>query len=318
MAAQKTPSKRPSATTVAEPRVVKKARYQSFRLQKRQKPAVSGSMPGAFRIFRQALGVLARNWKVFLGITIVYTVLNILLVQGLSAGTDVSDAKKTLDEAFSGSFASVATGAALFTYILGSSNTNVTPAGEGYQLLLVLLVSLTIIWALREVYAKHKIRIRDGFYQGIYPLVPFFLVLCVIALQLIPFAIGLMLFTMVSNGIAATWLETALWGLIFLVMALVSLYMVCASVFALYIVCLPDMPPVRALRSAAALVRGRRWLVLRRLLFLPFVLVIGAAVVVIPFIWFATPAAGWAFFVVSMAMLPVAHSYLYGLYRELL
>ena len=94
--------------------------------------------------------------------------------------------------------------------------------------------------------------------------------------------------------------------------------MITASVFALYIVTLPDMSPFRALRSAKELVRGRRLMIWRKLILLPFVLFLGTTVVVLPFLLFLTPLTVWIFFILSTAWFAVIHSYLYTLYRELL
>jgi hypothetical protein len=101
-------------------------------------------------------------------------------------------------------------------------------------------------------------------------------------------------------------------------LALLSLYMVTSSVFALYIVTLPNMTPMRALRSARGLVLGRRWTVLRKLLFLPIALFLLGALIMLPLIWFWAPAATWVFFALSMACLAALHSYMYALYRSLL
>ncbi len=301
----------------AEPRVIKAPKYRSFKLQKRIKPV--DSVPGGVRLLRTAISTMARHWKLFLGLIVVYTVLSVILVQGFSTGGDVSSAKKSLEDVYHGGFtASLLSGLALFTYVLGNAGKNVTPAAEGYQLVLALLMSVVFIWALREAFAGHKVGVRDAFYRGAYPLVPFFLVLCVIGLQLLPLAGGAILFGTVTSGIAATWLETALWGVIACILGLASLYMVSSSVFGLYVACLPNTAPVKALRTARNLVVGRRFLVLRRLLFLPLALLVLAAVIVVPVILVAAPAAGWVFFVLSMAGLALVHAYIYALYRSLL
>ena len=143
--------------------------------------------------------------------------------------------------------------------------------------------------------------------------------LLVIGLQLIPFLIGGFLYSaVISNGIAVDALENILSALVFLLLALASLYMVCSSVFALYVVTLPDMTPMKALRSARELVRYRRWTVLRKLLFLPITLLVIAAVIMLPIILVVTPIAEWTYFVLTMMALAVIHSYMYALYRELL
>jgi hypothetical protein len=314
---QKTGDTREAAPK-AKKRQIKPDRYTSFKLQKKIKPE-TGKVPGSFRLFGRALAVLKRNWKVFLGIVVIYGLLNVVLVQGLSAGGNLTEIKDSLDELFTGNLAQLVTGATLFIQMLSTSGNTGNPAAGAYQLILVLTVSLALIWTLRQVYAGHKVRIRDGFYRGMTPLVPFVLVLCVIGLQLIPAFIGGFLYAQVTTGdIAVTAAEHVLWAAVFFILALISLYMVCSSLFALYIASLPDMAPLAALRSARNLVRHRRWTVMRKVIFLPFALIVLAGVIVIPLIIFATPFATWTFFVLSMAVIAVVHSYMYALYRSLL
>lgn len=249
---------------------------------------------------------------------VVYIILNVLLVQGIGMNVDLADAKVTLQERFSGGLAQLTTGATLFVGLLGSSG-NLTPSAGMYQLMISLVVSLVIIWSLREVYAGHKVGVRDGFYKGLYPFVPFFLVLCVIGLQLVPLILGGVLYaTVVGNAIAVSPAELLLWGSVFFVLALFSLYLICSSLFALYITCLPDMTPMRALRSARSLVKNRRWTVLRKVIFLPVAMAVIGALIVIPLIIVAAPVAAVMFFVLSMAGIVVIHSYMYALYRSLL
>jgi len=280
---------------------------------------VTHSLSSSFRLFYRALRLLKDHWKLFLGIALVYALLTIVLVRGIGGGINLTSLKANLKLGFKGRYSGLATGTVLFSYLLGSTGSSSTASGGTYQTLLILIVSLATIWALRQVIAGKQIRVRDGFYQGIYPLIPFILVLLVVGLQLLPLTIGGWLYgTVVGNSLAVTLLEKVLWGALFLGLATISLYMLCSSVFALYIVTLPDMTPMKALRSARQLVRHRRWTVLRRILFLPFALLVLGALIVIPLVLFVTPLAVWVFFALSMLVLLVVHSYMYSLYRELL
>ncbi len=152
-----------------------------------------------------------------------------------------------------------------------------------------------------------------------YPVIPTLLVLMVILLQFVPLLIGSSLYNIVvTTGIAVNGAEKFLWAVLFFLTALLSVYMVTSSIFALFIVTLPDMTPMVALRSARQLVLHRRWSVMRKVLFLPIVLLLIGAALIIPLIIFATPIAVGAFYIFSMLCLATVHSYLYTLYRELL
>jgi len=312
MAKTPTADKKP----VKEPRTLKTGNYKSFKLQKRIKTG-DPDIPGAFKLMKGALGVMRQNWKPFLGIIVIYGLLNLLLVQSFNA-SGINQTKDNLDAMNTGRFGNLLSSTMLFVYMASSSGNVTNTTAGAYQLILTLVTSLALIWTLRHVYAGKKARVRDGFYWGMYPLIPFILVLLAAAIQLLPVVVGGFIYNLVNTGIAATGVEAIIWGVFFGLLALVSLYMLSSSIFALYIVCLPETQPMEALRSARELVRFRRWTVMRKLLFLPVFLLITGGLIIIPLIYIAAPLAGITFLITSMLGLPIIHSYIYRLYRELL
>jgi len=299
-------------------RKVKTPTYKSFKISKQIKHP-GKKLPGAFKLFKGSLRVVFSQKKLFFGIVTVYLLLTLVFVKGFGISSNLSELKSSLQGVFSGGSGSLLTGAALFSYLIGHSGNASSDVASAYQTILLIVVSLAIIWSLRQVYADKKIRIRDAFYKGMYPLVPFILVLLVIGLQLLPLLIANTLYGIViTNGLAVSFVEKAVWLLLYGLFALLSFYMVSSSVFALYIVTLPDLTPMKALRSARHLVRYRRWTVMRKFIFLPIVVLLIGAVIIIPLIVYATPLAEWAFFALTMLALAIIHSYVYNLYRELL
>ena len=278
-------------------------------------------LPNVWQLTRLAAQTLWRHKKIFFGLALVYGLLNLLLAQGLSSSTNINDLKQTLNHTFSGTghIGSLISGLGVFVVLVGSSGGGSSQTAGSYQLFLGILTSLAIIWTLRQVLADKTVRIRDAYYRGTYPLIPFILVLLVIGIQLLPLLIGSTVYaTVIAGGIAAHTVEKIGFAALFIVLALWSLYMIASSLIALYIVTLPDMTPFKALRSAKQLVAGRRWTVLRKILSLPVILLIAAAIVMIPVIVWITPLAQWVFFVLSMIGLVAVHAYMYTLYRELL
>lgn len=301
--------------TPDKPRRLKRPAYRSFTMNKRIKHPVK--LPSAFILTKMTAQLLWKNKLLFVGITLVYGILTLVFVNGFSSGTNSAVIKSILQSANGGNALTSSVG--IFAAIIGSNGSGVTTATSPYQIFLLLFVSLALIWALREVLAGNRIRIRDAYYRGMTPLIPFILILLVIALQLLPFIFGASIYAIVtSNGIAVYAVERILWGLLFGSLTLLSLYLTSSSVFALYIVTLPEMTPLKALRSARQLVKHRRWTVLRKLLFLPLLLLLSAAVVMIPVILIATAATQWLFFILTTLGLAALHGYLYMLYRELL
>jgi hypothetical protein len=260
-------------------------------------------VPSVWRLTQKSVAVIWQNPILFLGITLIYTLLSLLLVQGLSAS--MTTVKSTF-----GAFAT----------LISSSATTSGPTAGPYQFMLAVITSLAAIWVLRQVLSGGaRPRIRDSFYRGMYPLIPFILILIVMCVQLLPFVIGGRIYaTIITNDLSVRLFEKVLWLLMFLGLASWSLYMLTASAFALYIVTLPDMPPLKALRSARNLVRYRRWTVLRKILGLPLILLVISALITVPIILVLPSAAAWIFFVLSMIALVAIHVYMYTLYRELL
>lgn len=281
-------------------------------------------LPSAWFITKTAWKLLMANWKLIGGILLVYGILNVILVRGLNGGADVRTLKSQVDTAFHGSWGHLAAGFTVFGLLLTSSDSASASATSGsYQTFLLFITSLALVWTLRQLSSDappaKPLRIRNGFYSGMYPLIPAILVLLVVGLQLIPFVAGASLYsTVVQNGVATNGLEQVLFLIIFLGLACLSLYWLCSSLFALYIVTLPDMTPMKALRSARGLVRYRRLRVLRKLGFLVLVLLIGGGIIMLPVILFAAVIAQWLFFVLTVIALALIHTYLYTLYRELL
>ena len=286
-------------------------------MQPQLKPPVR--LPNVWQLTVTAARTLWLHKQLFIGIILVYGLLNLVLVQGLASSTDVSSLKGELNQIFTGHFGSLASSLSSFMVLVGSAGNSSSQTAGAYQLFLALITSLAIIWALRQLLAGQQLRIRDAYYRGMQPLIPFILVLMVVGLQLIPLLVGSSLYGLViSNGIAVHLIEKLLFVLLFAALALTTLYMLSSSLFALYIVTLPDMTPLKALRSARQLVKHRRWTVLRKILCLPVILLLVAAIIMVPIIVWLTPLAQWVFFLLTMFGLAAVHAYMYTLYRELL
>lgn len=308
-----------SKTHIKQPRQIKKPKRG--RKVKTHLKQVRPGLPNSFKLFREAVKHVLVHPRVFFGITIVYLIMTIALVKGFGVTNNAQQLKSALGQVFHGRTAIISSSATIFATLLGSVGNATSEVAGAYQTILLVIVSLALIWALRQTHSatKPKFVIRDAFYKGLYPMIPFLLVLVVIGLQLIPLILAGVFYNFVfNNGLAVHWYEQIGWGLGLSLMALGSIYMISSSVFALYIVTLPDVRPMQALRSARELVKYRRWSVIRKVVFLPVALLTAIACIVIPLILFAVWSVEWVFFVLTMLSLAMVHSYMYGLYRKLL
>lgn len=294
-------------------RLTKKQHRSKAKKQVRQlKP-----LPGSFRLTWDVLLAIRRYWRTLGGIVTVYLLLNILFASGIgniSASFDII--KEDLKTSSSDGLWRAAAG---FTSLVGSSGTSGSPTGSTLQSALFVLASLVIIWALRHLMAGQLVSVKQAYYKSMAPLIPFLLVLVVIIIQLLPVTIGAGILAAVATSVFTdTTIATIVTSILFVMLAGWSLYMVSASLFALYIVTLPDMEPRQALRSARELVSFRRLAVIRKIFFMPIFILAVMAAIIVPLILYASAIVPAVFYVLSMLSILFIHTYLYSLYRSLL
>ncbi len=276
-------------------------------------------LPAAWIIARRALTTTWNHRWLFLGIAAIYMVSTIFLIRGFSDVSNLAQLKELLHDDVLSNINSFTRNVALLAFLVTATGDTSSDAAAAYQGFLLLITSLAIIWALRQVMTGTKVSIRDSFYKGMYPLIPVILVLLVVILALLPLILGTGLYSlMLESGVISTVLEQILWITVMLIGIGLSLYFLSSSLIALYIASLPDMTPIKAFRSARELVRGRRLPVIRKMLFLPFAIAVVATPIMLSVIALWTPAAPWVFYAVTMASLVLVHAYFYTLYRELL
>ena len=279
-----------------------------------KKKASKQALPSSFSVLVDVLKLFKANWRPLGGIMLVYLILNIVFASGLSSViNNFSTVKETLaaDNSFSNALSGLGS-------LLGSGASGDSQSGSALQSVLLVIGSLAIIWALRQLLAKKEFSVKDAYYKSMFPLVPFLLVIFVIIIQLLPITLGSAIVALISSTLASSGTATFIMALALVPLFAWSVYMLSSSVFALYIVTLPDMQPRQALRSAKRLVEFRRLKVIRRLLFLPLFILLAMAVIVLPLILFIDLLVIPVFYLLSILVLLVAHAYLYNLYRGLL
>ncbi len=290
--AKSTPAKRPArAANGSRQLQVPKKRFR--RVPKKFRPSAAEFAGSFFVCCGGRLDSLKKHWKLFLGITLVYGVLNIILVRGLGVGTNLSTLKSTLDQTLNGHASKLSTGFTVFVYLLGGAGNSSSSQTAGvYQAFArdrdEFGGDLEFAPSLRE--GTHS-ACATGFTAASIRSFRSCLVLLVIGLQLLPIARRRRALParLLAMALPCKLTKRSSGPRCFFLLALASLYMICSSIFALYIVTLPDMTPMKALRSARELVRYRRFTILRKLLFLPLGLLILAALVMIPLIIWLTP-----------------------------
>src|SRR3990167_8694723 len=306
--------------SVSGPRLRRLGRKQKkFKAKKEAKERVR--LPGSFRHTWRSFKVIKRFWKPLVGITGIYLILNIIFASGISnLSTAVSDIKFNLEIGDAANLSPLSTALNGFGNLVASAGTSGSSTGSALQTALIVIVSLVLIWALRHLLAGKKIKIKQAYYSAMFPLIPFLLILVVIFIQLLPVLIGVPLASAILAAVFPSGGALASLTLIAVSVSFLgwSLYMLSSSVFSIYIVTLPDMPPRRALKSAKDLVKFRRWTLMRRLIYLPIFILVVMGLIVVPLIIYATFLVAPVFFGLGVLSLLFIHVYLYTLYRELI
>jgi hypothetical protein len=297
-------------------------KYQSFKLQKKIKINNYKPLPSAWSLWKSSLALFWKNKKVISLFLLVYVILYIIFVRGLSGGLNLSELRDALRD--EGSTTGLLTGATLFGVLVSNIGTTTSETASIYQSILLIVGSLAFIWLLRQLSGAKtgKVRIRDAFYRGMQPLVPFIIVLFVIALEFIPLSIGgFILNVVLSNSLAV---GSELFGIyvISILFVILTLYLVSGSIAALYIVTLPDMEPVRAIRASHQVLLMHRWSVIRKFVLLVIFLLAVGILIFTPLLLIVPSSWIWVneyiFLAGGLAGFAIFHIYMYNLYKSLL
>lgn len=308
--------KRKRRATPAKTRAKKKVPKDSEHLTPK---ALHHPLPSSWRLLAAVWSLFRANWRVLTGIVVVYLILNIVFASGLSnlnsAVTNIHN-NLSADTVQTHRLARAASG---FGLLVGTAGASGSASASLLQSALFVIESLAVIWALRQLSAGNSISVKEAYYHSTFPLIPFLLVLLVIFIQLMPVTFGAVLVNAVLTTAAAnvTFVVVLAW-LVFLLLAAWSVYLVCGSIFALYIVTIPDVHPRDALRAAHNLVRLRRSALIPKIVFLPIFTLVVMAILMVPLLMVTTTLVAPVFYILSMFAFLFIHSYLYSLYRSLL
>ena len=310
--------------------------HKSFKRSYREDYTRELEVPGLLSHAVGTFKILFKNWKLFLPLLLIVTIANIFLVGLMSESTYVQF-QKVLDETSQnfavGELGNFAKAGLLLvsTVTSGGLSSGLSESQQIFAVIVFLLIWLITIYLLRHRLAGHKVKIRDGFYNALTPLISTFVVLMVVFLQSIPILIVLITY---SSAVATDFLSTPFYALIYFIFAslmlILSGYLLSSSLIALIAVTAPGLYPIVALRTASDLMASRRIRFLIRLIYLVFVLAVVWVVIMMPIItldlWlksFVSWLEGWPvipFFLLLMTCFSFIYisAYLYLYYRRML
>lgn len=263
--------------------------HRSFRLTRRRDYARSLDLPGYWKFTREVHRTFWGYRTTLLGAAAVYFVLTVVLI-GMGSQDTYNQLVTTLREtganAFEGSWGALGEAGLLFASIATSGLTGtMTEAQQIYTGILLVVIWLTTVWLLRNLLAGHTVNLRDGLYNAGAPIVSTVLVGLVLIVQLLPIAIAAIGYSAAAaSGLLNDGVEAMLFWIAALLLAILSLYWITSTFFALIIVTLPGMYPVRALRTAGDMVVGRRLRILLRIIWMMVLVALVYALILIPII----------------------------------
>lgn len=309
--------------------------HKSFRRSYREDYRREIEVPGIMYHIMASLKMLFRNWKLFLPLLIIVVILEALLVGIMSEASytqfqDVLD--QTSAEVAGGDIGNVAKAGLLLisTITTGGLSGESSEAATIFGVLIFLIIWLVTIFLLRHLLAGHKVKLRDGLYNAMTPLISTFVVFVVAVIQCIPIFVLVIAY---SAAVQTDFLATPFYALVFFVFAVVMIllsgYLLSSSLIALVAVSAPGLYPLRALHIASDLMMGRRVKFILRIIALIIALAIMWVVVMLPLILFDMFmkqfewTAGVPFIPICLAVMTCftaiyATTYLYMYYRWML
>lgn len=244
-----------------------KRSYHEDYQRKTELPSLTSQASAAFKMF-------FKFWKIFLPLLLIFVGLYIFLIGAMSENTlaDVkANVEQTNKDVADGKIGTV--GKAGLTLLGIISTGGLTTMNDAQVVIAVLL--FTIIWLVTIYLARHllaghqEIKMRDGFYSALSPLVSTLVVGLIIFLEAIPIMLTIIVFQV---ALTTEFLSTPFYALLFFMFAALmitlSLYLLSSSFFAIIVVSAPGLYPLTAVRMAKNLIMGRRLRFLIRVFYL--------------------------------------------------
>lgn len=266
--------------------------HRSFRRSYREDYKRDLEIPGILQHVFRSFGMIFKNWRLFLPLLIIVVILNALFV-GIMNESNYEQFKDVLDDTSAqvtgGDIGSVAkAGLVLISVVTtGGLSGESSEAATVFAVLIFLIIWLTTIFLLRHIMAGNKVKLRDGLYNGMTPLISTFVVFAVAVIQCIPIFLLIIAY---SAAVQTEFLATPFYALVFFVFAVlmivISGYLLSSSLIAMVAVSAPGLYPLRALHTASDLMMGRRVKFILRIVALILTLAIMWVVVMLPLIVF--------------------------------
>ena len=246
-------------------RSFKRSYYEDYQ-RKTELPSLTSQASAAFKMF-------FKFWKIFLPLLLIFVGLYIFLIGAMSENTlaDVkANVEQTNKDVADGKIGTVGkAGLTLLGIISTGGLTTMNDAQIVIAVLLFTIIWLVTIYLARLLAGHQEIKMRDGFYSALSPLVSTLVVGLIIFLEAVPIMLTIIVFQV---ALTTEFLSTPFYALLFFMFAALmitlSLYLLSSSFFAIIVVSAPGLYPLTAVRMAKNLIMGRRLRFLIRVFYL--------------------------------------------------
>lgn len=247
-------------------------------------------IPGLLAHAVTTFQIFLRNWRLFIPLIFWLVFFNIVLVGLMSeeAYTILQDTIESNAETAGETLTNFSKAGTLLvsTVLTGGLSSGLSEVQQVYAILIFIVAWLVTIYLTRHRLAGHKVRLRDGFYNAMTPLISTLMIVLMILAELIPIIIVVVVY---SAAVTTNFLSTPFYAFIFSVftflMILLSAFLISDSFMALFAVTVPGIYPMEAIRTSSDLMAGRKIKFLIRLIYLVLVLIIVWVIVLLPVIF---------------------------------
>lgn len=316
----------------------KKSPHRSFHRTYYEETHDDYVAPSLFALTADAFSHIFKNWKLFLPLIALTTVIVFLFIGFLSQDT-IEAALTAISEnsdyivregASLGLFAQ--SSLLLISTISTAGLTSDLTSTSFFLLALIFLILFLIsIFIIRKSLSGEKVSLRDALYTSMTPFLSCFTILLVILVELLPLIIILIVY---KSALDTDFLSTPFYALIFIAFAgalsLLSAYLLSSSTIALVATSAPGLYPKKALSASRDFITGRRLIYVVRLLYLILAVAVITVIIMLPIILIDTALKSSFSIFASLPIVPIflfittcfnfvfISIYLYLFYRSLL
>jgi hypothetical protein len=286
---------------------------KSFKLKKAEK---TKSIEKSSKIIAESFRFIGENWKTLGIILLVYTASYFVLAYA-TPNIDLPAVIKEANEAGSspGTVDKLKTfSSALFTYRGGASD-----FARWAQFFLAIIFSLVFIYAIRNLHQGIKLRARDALYSGTGNLIPFFMTISLLAIQLIPFTLLSIIYNIgMGRDLFVNNLEKFVAVIVLITSGLLTFWFIPTTIVSLYAITVAGVYPSKTMQAVRIMVSKRRLEVVRHLFVFVMFILLSYLILLLLLVTYIPRFANLSLDLFFLIALPVIHVMMFKLYLKLL